>query len=308
MSKRLNIAVVAPSGPVDRAAIQEGLDLFERDLSLLHPDCELEISTEFLEIDARPSFSYLQIDDSSQAKLFSEVLAASSIDFLWAARGGYGSSRWLPLLPWGQIGPDGPVFVGFSDITFIHSALSGFLGRGGIHGPMIQTYPETALDSRKALIDALAFERFPVMEGVEIWPGQAEAVVIGGNLTCICHTIGTPFEPEWDGRILILEEVNEVPYRIDRMLTHLKNAGIFERISGIVFGRFIFHESENSGRDTRFQNMVSNIIAERLSGYEMPVACGFDFGHGPGENYPIKLGGLYRLSISDGRATLSPLF
>lgn len=308
MEKRLKIALLAPSGPVDWALMEQGIQLFKQDLEALCPGVAAEIIEEYLTAwPAEPRVPYLQADDRVQAEAFAAAMGLPGLDLIWTARGGYGASRWICLVPWGSLEADGPSLLGFSDVTFIHAGVQRQLGRPGIHGPMIQTYVQEPEEVRADLIRAIVFGEYPVLKGDGLLPGAAEGILIGGNLSCICHTLGTPMEPAWEGAILALEDVNEAPYRVDRMLTHLKNAGVLDRIAGMVFGRFVV-EGDDKAAAAKEEAALQAVLKERISGLAVPAGCAFPFGHGSSGNYPIYIGARYRLSVSGNEAELQPAF
>ena len=309
MSREINLAVMVLSGPAERDEVERGIGLLEEEFASKAPGCRLRLIRDYLQ-DA-PSgtrLPYLPASDGFQAEIFTEAMSRGDIHYIWAARGGYGSSRWLHLVPWDDLPGKGPLLIGFSDITFIHSALMSFLGRPGLHAPMAITYGDTSQESRALLIKALASRMVPGLAGKTIVAGQAEGPLIGGNLSCLCHTIGTPWEPLWDGAILFLEDVNEPAYRIDRMLTHLRDAGVLERISGLVLGRFAATlQKGHSGRADAVSGSLEEVIRDRLSGLSVPVVSSLPVGHGPGDNHPLYIGGRYRLSAPGPIAELIPL-
>jgi muramoyltetrapeptide carboxypeptidase len=309
MSKEINLAVMALSGLAKRGDIEHGIGLLEEEFSSEEPGCRLRVVRDYLRDAPRGAqLPYLPASDEFQAKVFTEAMARDDIHYIWAARGGYGSSRWLHLVAWDELPRRGPLLIGFSDITFIHSALVNFLERPGLHAPMAITYGNTSRESRVLLIKAMASRVVPGLAGRAIVSGQAEGPLIGGNLSCLCHTIGTPWEPLWDGAILFLEDINEPAYRIDRMLTHLKDAGVLERISGLVLGRFAATPQKgNAGRTDVILPSPEEVIHDRLSGLSVPVVCSLPAGHGPGDNHPLYIGGRYRLSAPGPTAELIPL-
>lgn len=199
-------------------------------------------------------------------------------------RGGYGSLRLLAGLDYELVLSRPKILVGYSDITALHLALNKITGLVTFHGPMI--YPELGGPvpdpyTEKALFRALAasgppgtIPRAPGLPApVSIIPGKAEGVVTGGNLSLVTATLGTPFEIDTRGKILFLEEVDEAPYRLDRMLTQLQLAGKLEEATGIVFGHCTRCD------DTRPGLTALEVITARLKPLGRPCFYGLPAGH-----------------------------
>jgi muramoyltetrapeptide carboxypeptidase len=220
--------------------------------------------------------------DEHRAQLLTQLFMDESVSAIMCARGGYGSLRVLPLLDYDMIKQHPKAVVGFSDITALLSALTERCGWVTFHGPMIATLPEMDADSARSLFSALSAD-FPMIikpaGGVPLRPGTATGPVIGGNLTTLCHLIGTPYEPIWEGRILFIEERGEALYRIDRMLTHLKLAGCLNRLAGLVIGGF---------EGIEIMTDVWRVVMSVTQSAHYPIAGGFPFGHGArNETVPV---------------------
>ena len=175
-----------------------------------------------------------------RADVINTLFADPDIHGILCARGGYGSTRVLPHLDWAAIRRHPKVFVGFSDITVLHCA---FLARTGLvtfHGPMGTTLAK-ATDDRSPPAGALMSDA-PGGPDAFRWlsclnHGEAAGKVVGGNLTLLCHLVGTPYQPVFDGCLLFIEDVTEAPYRIDRMLVQMDfwRAG-FDGVAGLAAG------------------------------------------------------------------------
>jgi len=166
------------------------------------------------------------------------------------------------------------VFIGCSDVSAILNALCSECALVSFHGPMVASLSDSDDATRQALSALLSsgpgFTLKPKHRLV-IHPGTGTGVVSGGNLTTLCHLVGTPHEPDFSEHILLLEDTNESPYRIDRMLSQMRLSRCFERLSGVILGSF-----ENCGTpDEIFQ-----IVADVFSGFDFPILAGFEIGHG----------------------------
>lgn len=240
-------------------------------------------------------FPWLHDHDRNQAALFNALMQESDAAFAWAARGGYGILRWADRVNWAEISEKSPVVTGFSDVTVLHSALNS-RGIKSVHGPMLCTLPYTSRASRQALLNCFLTGNFPDLEARQVvYEGESvRARLAGGNLCCLSHLAGTPWEPVWDGSILFIEDVNEPLYRIDRMLTHLLQSGRLSGAVGIVLGEFTqCGESET---------MLADLFRDRLQGLRVPVISGLPAGHGT-DNMPLLMGGEYLLEPSECRLT-----
>lgn len=210
-------------------------------------------------------------------------------------RGGWGSARLLersPALPPGWL-------LGFSDVT---SLLWDRMARGqggGIHGPLLTTLAAEPAWSQERLRCLLFGKPLAELAG-EIWvSGVAEGPLLVANLTVATHLLGTPHLPKLDGAILVLEDVGEAPYRIDRMLTHWRLVGALQRLGGIGFGSFLDCDdaprNPNEPKQHRFS--LEEVLAERTTDLGVPVVARLPVGHAPG-NAALPLGVAARL---DGR-------
>jgi len=280
---RDTVHVVAPAGPFDRSGFKAGLALIAQRYSPLYGPGIFE------------SHRYLAGDDRRRRDELSRALLDSSACAVFCARGGYGVMRLLPELPLADAAPT--VLVGFSDITALHLALQA-QGRVSIHGPVLTQLGKQPPDVQERLFRLLESpEPPPPLTGSATYvPGTAEGPLIGGNLSLITRLLGTPFLPSLDGAVLLLEDIGERPYRLDRMWTHLRLAGVFERVSGIVLGDFTDCDERNASYTSAD---VLRSLAEETG---LPCAAGFPIGHGA-INQPVPLGTTVRLDAAEARLT-----
>lgn len=191
------------------------------------------------------SYGYLAGTDETRARDLNALFADPGIDGIVCLKGGYGTPRILDLLDWDMIAGNPKVFVGYSDITAIHLGLYALSRLASFHGPMPSSdmIPEFDDFSAKSLLAAIAtkgalgrIENPPGRVLECLVPGRAEGRLIGGNLSLVAATIGTPWQIDARGAIILLEDIDEAPYRVDRMLTQLRLAGVFRECRGIVLG------------------------------------------------------------------------
>jgi muramoyltetrapeptide carboxypeptidase len=198
----------------------------------------------------RTRFGYLAGRDADRAADLNAMYADDTVRAVLAVRGGWGSARILPHLDFDLIRAHPKLLVGFSDITALHMAFAARAGFATIHGPNAgSAWGKLSWDSFRAVAFAGATPTFVNPTATEdrlvqrdwrtqvIRPGKAAGRLLGGNLTVLTALLGTTYLPSFDGAILFLEDVDEAEYRIDRMLTQLKLAGILGGVAGIVFGQ-----------------------------------------------------------------------
>ncbi len=226
--------------------------------------------------------------DHDRARELNAFFADPGVKAIFGARGGYGCGRMLPLIDFAAIARAPKIFLGFSDATFLLNALVDRAATVAFHGPMVAMdfaggLTARALDHLTRLLsgEALHFE----LEAREaLRPGSAEGELVGGCLSVLVATLATPFAPRFDGRILFLEDTGEKAYRIDRMLVQLKQAGVFDRVAGIVFGAI--RPVEGSAQE---RVRIAEFVAEQTAGLSCPVLFGIEAGHGT-ENLTLPLG------------------
>jgi muramoyltetrapeptide carboxypeptidase len=266
------IAVVAPAGPFDRETFEAGLAVL-REWGLV-PVLGRHVT-------ARRGF--LAGDDKARAADLRAFLGDPELKAVIAARGGYGCLRLLPLME--DIDLDGRAkwLIGFSDLTALHHFIHARAGWVTLHGPMVTTLAKTDEASRDYLWSLLSGTaaiplHYPLNEA--LLPGAAAGTMAGGNLATLCHLLGTRYQPDFKGCLLLLEEVGEAPYRIDRMLTQMGMAGCFEGLAGVVLGQF-----SNCGS----WEEIRTIVREHLAPCGLPLAAGLAAGHGV-PNLALPLG------------------
>lgn len=231
-------------------------------------------------------------EDRLRARELTAFFHDPEVKAVFGARGGYGSGRLLPLLNFAELARVPKIFMGFSDATFLLNALVDHSRMVSFHGPMVAMDLARGLSPRalrhlQALLSgAPGFE----LEAIEaLRPGIAEGELIGGCLSIIVAMMATPWQPVFEGRILFLEDTGEKAYRIDRMLVHMRQAGVFERVAGIVFGAL-----RPVGESEQEQALIAEFVGEQTAGLKCPVLFGIEAGHGT-ENLTLPLGIRVRL-------------
>ncbi|QFY10732.1 LD-carboxypeptidase [Nonomuraea phyllanthi] len=259
------VAVVSPSGPPNAVQLRRGVEHLE--------GLGLKVVVGAHALDRQP-LDYLAGADAARAADLQSAWCDPSVSAVFCCRGGYGAARLLDLLDWNALRAAGPkVLIGSSDITALHNAFAAELGVPTLHGPMPacdilagEKGPEPR--TWQSLRAALFGEVEPVQGDRVLVAGRAEGVVSGGNLSLLASMCGTRWQPSFAGRIAFLEDIGEEPYRIDRMLTQLLQAGAFDGVRGIALGSWV-----DCGDPF-------TVLEDRLAGLGVPVLAGLPVGHG----------------------------
>ena len=212
---------------------------------------------------------------------------------LWACvRGGWGAARLLEhpglRLPAGWL-------LGFSDVTSLLWAQQARGLAGAVHGPLLTSLAREPAWSQERLRDLLFAHRLAPLSGQAWRPGVAEGPLLVANLTVATHLLGTPHCPSLQGAILVLEDVGEAPYRLDRLLTHWRLCGALQQLGGLALGRF--DDCDLPGDDGFSSEQV---LRERTADLPIPVLAGLPIGHGDGGNAALPLGVRARLDADAG--------
>lgn len=266
------IGIVAPAGPFDSEKFMKGKTVLE----------SMGFQT-FFDEGIFQKHGFLAGTDIQRTDQLNRLFADPTVQAIACARGGYGSIRILSFLDFETIQKHPKIFLGFSDISALLSVLYDQCGLVTFHGPVVTTLAKatekTIMAMKTALTSDAPLELTPE-DGKVIKPGVCSGLVAGGNLTTLCHLVGTPYAPNFKGKILLLEDVGEMPYRIDRMLTQMKLAGCFNGITGLILGVF-----EECGHLNEIVEIFNNIFENA----NIPILAGFGMGHGE-HNLTIPMG------------------
>lgn len=248
-------------------------------------------------------YGYLAGTDEERAKELNDMFHNPEIKAIICARGGYGTARIADLLDYDCINHNPKIFWGFSDITFLHQAIYKKTGLITFHGPMLsslsdsQVHPLT-LAGFQQLFSPMAIEYTENMSKLTpLVEGTASGAVVGGNLSLIVSTLGTPYEIDTRNKLLLIEEICEEPYRLDRMLRQLLHAGKLTDSSGIIVGNF--HECVPNPNKSSFT--CEEVMIEYLTKANRPAMAGFDIGH-CSPNIAVPLG--LEAELSTAKKTL----
>lgn len=230
---------------------------------------------------------YFAGKDEQRAQHLNMMFENRDVNAIICARGGYGAMRILPFLNYEMISEHPKPFVGFSDISALLATLYQKCGMVVFHGPTVTTLGKNDRETANCLKQVLYGndpDRLDAQNGRVIHKGMASGPVLCANLTTLSHLMGTPFFPDLDGHILVIEDIGEKPYRIDRMLAQLKLSGKLNKIRGLALGNF-----SNCGPGDEIHMLFKEITKDM----DMPVLTGFQLGHqGLNQTVPVGVHGI----------------
>jgi len=261
------VGIAAPSGPIN-ADIAAGIRMLQ--------DAGLKT---IVSQDINRRQDYLAGCDSRRIEELHELFSNPQVKAIWAARGGFGCARLLANIDYQLIKQNPKILIGFSDLTLLLNTIQSKTGVVTFHGPVLSTIMRDGPTALKNCLTTLSQPRLAdaKIKGLEILrPGQATGSLVGGNLTSLVSLLATPYEPGWQEALLLLEDVNEPSYKIDRMLTQLKLAGRLDQIGGVILGDFLDNTLNSLGDIELIWQRVLELTADKV-----PVWANFPVGHGP---------------------------
>jgi muramoyltetrapeptide carboxypeptidase len=247
---------------------------------------------------------YLAAPDAVRTAALHDAIEDPSIEAIVCVRGGYGCLRLLDRLDWALARRHPTLLVGYSDVTALHLAFYARAGWTGLSGPVVTEWAE-ADDATLAPFRTLAEGgRLTVRSDVlaPMRPGTATGPLLGGNLSVLTRLLGTPYAPDWSGALLVIEDVAEAPYRIDRMLAHLQHTGVLDAIGGAILGAFSTGDLD-AHRPTL---SLDTVFADYFGDRPYPVATNLPYGHLL-PRLTLPLGVPATLSVSASTARLEAL-
>lgn len=262
------VRVVAASGPVDRERFAAGLESLQGRYDLRFDEASLFAKQGFL-----------AGSDDLRLESLNAAIADPESRAVFLARGGYGLLRILAHVDGTALLEHPKPIVGFSDATALLAACV-HAGVAAIHGPMISQFAGLPGEDKESLFRLLEDPAPGVLlTGLEtVVSGVGSGPLVGGNLEVLSRLLGTPFQPELDGAVLFLEEIGELPYRVDRLLTHFELAGVLSQVGGVVIGDFT--DCDEVEDEVVQHPSASEVLVERLERLAVPVVLGGTFGHG----------------------------
>ena len=281
------LAIIAPAGPFNEDNFRKGTTWLEERYEVTYgPDIFTKTG-------------YLAGTDDRRINELNRAIRDPDIDAIICARGGFGTTRLLPGINTDAVSDANKMIVGFSDISAPH-AIWATAGVRSMHAPMVAALGSAPELTRKQWLDTLESPAKPRQWHLQTLGAanqSASGILTGGNLAVLCSLIGTPYCPPLDDKVLFIEDVGERPYRVDRMLTTMSQAGWFDRIRGLVVGAFTEGEPGSDGVT------IDEVIASHFAEAAFPVLTGFSAGH-IDDNEAMPFGA--DISIHGGILEVSP--
>ena len=284
------VSIVNPSSPVE-------LDLLDAGIAALKArGFRVIVAPHVCDRDGHHAGS-----PAARAADFSAAYADPAVDVLWCARGGSSSLRLLPLLDWAALAALPPkMLIGYSDTTSLLIPLTQRVGAVALHGPLVFELGALAPDvldwQLRLLQDPAPAGLVPGAAPDTLVPGTAEGALCGGCLSLVVATLGTPYQINAAGKLLLIEDIGEAPHRIERMLAQLAQAGVLDGAAGFIVG-------QATDADDAHALPMRQIWSDLLIPYGKPTVLGFPFGHVT-PNYALPLGVRARLDAGAGTLTL----
>jgi muramoyltetrapeptide carboxypeptidase len=296
LQKGDTIGIVAPAGFMPIEKMQTCIDTLD----------SWGYTVQLGETTHSKSQNYFSGTDNERLTDLQQMLDDSNIKAILCARGGYGTSRIIDRINFKKFRKHPKWIIGFSDITVLHSHIFSNYKIASIHAPMAAAFNDgeftnpyveslkNALEGKPSHYEC-AFHAFNNA-------GEAKGQLIGGNLSLLCHLIGTDSDLKTKNKILFLEDVGEYLYNIDRMMLQLKRCGKLDKLAGLIIGGF----TDNKDTERPFGKSVYDIIYEQVNKYDYPICFDFPVSHDK-ENYALKIGGKYKLSVTNEISVLQEI-
>ncbi len=289
------VMLVSPSGPTKAERVARGVELLT--------DWGLDVVTG---PNVFAQHHYLAGTDDLRLADLNRALGDPDVRGVLCTRGGYGTQRIVDGVDFDMVRADPKLVVGFSDITALQLALWRGARLATVHGPGAawldtRTGPDAAEALRRTVMTAepVLLKARPDEETSAVRaPGTARGPLLGGNLSLLCATLGTPDMPDLRGSVLLLEDVDEPPYKVDRMLLHLRRAGALSGLAGVAVGQFT-----NCADD--WLASVGDVLNEHLGMLDVPVLGGLPVGHGR-DQLAVPVGVPAVLDADAGTLTVEP--
>jgi len=294
------IGLIAPaSAPPDPKAVDRAAEALER--FGFKPKLAKNV---------RARLGFLAGTDRERATDVMQMFADKKVKGIICLRGGYGCSRILDRLDYEVIQRNPKILSGYSDITSLHNVLSTKAKLISIHAPMLngaladpkvpdftkKSFFRTVTEAKPAGSISAGYSEKTIQI---LRRGEAEGVLVGGNLSLICASLGTPYAPSFKGKILFFEDISEKPYRLDRMLTQLLNAGVFDQVAGVAIGVNAECDDTSANPSGEYRQSGADVVKERLASVRVPIVTGLPFGH-VDLNATIPIGVRARLDAKRG--------
>lgn len=251
-------------------------------------------------------FNYFSGTDEERLTDLQQMMDDDNIKAIFCARGGYGMGRIIDRINFKKFKKNPKWIIGFSDITVLQSHLFSVYKIASLHAPMAAAFNDGECNNQyiQSLHDALTGQKAKyITTGNEFnKKGKTSGILVGGNLSLLAHLVGTPSDIKTKDKILFIEDVGEYIYNVDRMMYQLKRSGKLDELSGLIVGKF----TEVKDTTTPFGQTTEEVIRSVVKEYDYPVCFDFPVSHTK-ENYALKIGADYKLSVSVNLVELKEL-
>jgi muramoyltetrapeptide carboxypeptidase len=287
------VALVAPAGPLR----------LPNDLDRAEQNCKAMGWVPVVGSNAKEQHAYFAGDDAERLEDINVALRDDDVTAIWCLRGGYGAMRLLDGLDYDALRRAPKAIIGFSDITAFHCAAHRRSAVSSIHGPTARS--KLTSFSERSLHAAVARDSEPCGDAPDaktLVPGRARGRLVGGNLAILLALHGTRYQPDYNGAILVLEDVNEAPYRVERMLLTLRLSGDLQRCAGICFGSFT-NTGETDNKSLGGTRPMDDVLREAATAAGVPAIQGIPLGH-IDDQWSVPLGQQAELDADAKRLTV----
>ena len=287
------VALVAPAGPLRLPA----------DLDRASHNARALGWEPVIGANVREQTAYFAGADDLRLADLNAALRDDDVTAIWCLRGGYGAMRLLDGIDYDELRRNPKAIIGFSDITAFHCAASRRAHLQSIHGPTARS-KLTPFAERSLRACALRDENpcGDAPDAQTLVGGRVRGRLVGGNLAILLALHGTRYQPDYNGAILVLEDVNEAPYRIERMLLTLRLSGDLQRCAGIVMGSFT-NTGETEDKSLGGRRSVNEVLVEAAQAANVPTICGAPVGH-IDDQWSIPMGAMAELDADAKRLTV----
>ena len=288
LTKGDTIAVIAPAGQLkDFIPFTEGIKILkEMGFIVKYPR------------NLWPGADYLSDSDENRGLEFNKLFSDPEVKGLIMMRGGYGCLRMIDRIDLKLVAHNPKLIVGFSDITVLQNFLNERTGLVSLHGPVVTSLHEATSFSLERLHHCLLgkWDKPITPQNVTVLRAgpDSSGTLVGGNLASLITLLGTPFDFNWDGKVVFLEDIDEPLYRIDRMLTQLFLAGKLKNIAGLILGDFSLTAFRDEIEKIRYKEQVWTRILEICRDAAFPIWANFPLGHCR-QNITLPLGATARM-------------
>ncbi|TFB21075.1 LD-carboxypeptidase [Filobacillus milosensis] len=291
------VGIIAPASPPNINNLEKALPFLES-LGL-----KVKLAPYVKEVQG-----YLAGSDQQRLLDLHQMFEDESVDAIFCAGGGYGTGRLASMIDYEFIKKYPKIFWGYSDITYLHTAIRQRTGLVTFHGPMLasdigkEDFHSISAQSFNQLFEPTTLDYNETISPLEvISEGEATGEIVGGNLSLLVSTLGTPFEIDTKDKLLFVEDIDEAPYRIDSFLSQLKHAGKIAEAKGVIIGDF----NNCIPKNDRPSWSLEDVFQDYFSSLSMPVIKGFKIGHCQ-PHFSIPLGTRATLSSTHKTLTVEP--